>query len=516
MAKVFISYSSKDWVFVQHLVVSMRRRDIDVWIDRRKVLAGDMISTEISKGLQAADVFCVVLSPDARKSRWVELELAAALHRRAQQPNFRIIPLLYRSTSIPTLLAGLHHLDFRNKNALARQTALLHSSITGTDLDSSTIPQARVSGISQTDWARALSLALRCVADDRFNEEDAEHKRGGWSKSYAKRFHKLAFEGNTPKNVSPKDSITVTHWVVRGLHSLNRLVANRDLLKPDEVLLIGTLLSDARNYLHNHFHKGKAGLWYVKSQLDLSHHPDVRHSATFAKALVQYGGESYDRIRSALSYVLKCANDPTEYDHRVPTHAEILGCIELLTWRPELRTRGISTSRLAGARGVHEEGLLAVLRPIICPPSTLRRPALFFDPGAVDHMAPFYTWWALDAYGIALLSSKHPKARRAARAAIEGLLSFEQRLDDSSSGFPLTSGGPCDVGATAQIAEVLYRLDPKRHADLAQRSLRYIVRALVEPVHDVYFPYTLWALFTLAERIYLDGPGKKRPTSNNG
>jgi WD40 repeat protein len=93
-ASLMISYSRKDKVFVRQLhdgLVSRGFTTEDIWVDWEGIpLSADWMA-EITKGIQSANVFIFVISPDSVASEVCakELEIAA-------ESNKRFIPILYR------------------------------------------------------------------------------------------------------------------------------------------------------------------------------------------------------------------------------------------------------------------------------------------------------------------------------------------------------------------------------------------------------------------------------------
>jgi hypothetical protein len=68
-------------------------------------------------------------------------------------------------------------------------------------------------------------------------------------------------------------------------------------------------------------------------------------------------------------------------------------------------------------------------------------------------------------------------------------------MSDGSVGYPLSLNGPCDIGTSAQIGELLIRFQAEEHLERVQAVARYLhenisVDALSEYVHDDF----LWAV----------------------
>ncbi|GAB4578950.1 MAG: hypothetical protein Fur0022_16870 [Anaerolineales bacterium] len=90
--RVFISYSRRDKAFVQKIYEAIRARGgLDVWVDWENIpLTADWWS-EIERGIENADAFAFVISPDSLRSRVCGDEIQTAVNA-----NKRLIPILYR------------------------------------------------------------------------------------------------------------------------------------------------------------------------------------------------------------------------------------------------------------------------------------------------------------------------------------------------------------------------------------------------------------------------------------
>ena len=91
MAKVFISYSRLDQPFVKELNEALKNSDQDPWVDWQKIEIGTKWWTEIQKGIEAADTFVFVVSPNSVASKVCGDEVKHALRH-----GKRFIPILRR------------------------------------------------------------------------------------------------------------------------------------------------------------------------------------------------------------------------------------------------------------------------------------------------------------------------------------------------------------------------------------------------------------------------------------
>jgi len=69
MADVFISYSRKDKAFVQVLHQALAESKYDAWIDWQDISPTADWWAEIEGGIEAADAFLFVISPDSVTSK---------------------------------------------------------------------------------------------------------------------------------------------------------------------------------------------------------------------------------------------------------------------------------------------------------------------------------------------------------------------------------------------------------------------------------------------------------------
>lgn len=81
---VFISYSCKDKAFVKKLDTYLRKLNRDPWVDWDDIHKGEDWWTSIQRGIEEADTFIFVLSPDSLASSVCrdEIEYAAQYHKR--------------------------------------------------------------------------------------------------------------------------------------------------------------------------------------------------------------------------------------------------------------------------------------------------------------------------------------------------------------------------------------------------------------------------------------------------
>ena len=77
--KFFVTHSWKDIDFTKRLCDDLRANGLEGFLDAYSIKPGDMVSAEISHGLEACDIYVPILSHAALKSVWCEEEINAAI-----------------------------------------------------------------------------------------------------------------------------------------------------------------------------------------------------------------------------------------------------------------------------------------------------------------------------------------------------------------------------------------------------------------------------------------------------
>ncbi len=94
MADVFISYSRKDETFVRQLHAALAKAQRNVWVDWEDIPPTADWWREIQTGIEGADTFVFVISPDSARSEvcYNEVDYAYKNHK-------RIVPVVCRNPS---------------------------------------------------------------------------------------------------------------------------------------------------------------------------------------------------------------------------------------------------------------------------------------------------------------------------------------------------------------------------------------------------------------------------------
>ena len=107
---VFISYSRKDSDFVRKLNIALQNAGKTTWFDQESIAAGMKFEEELYRGINAADNFLFIISPNAVESSYCKTEI-----NYAQKQGKRLLTLLSTETlaeSLPSTLRSLNWIDF--------------------------------------------------------------------------------------------------------------------------------------------------------------------------------------------------------------------------------------------------------------------------------------------------------------------------------------------------------------------------------------------------------------------
>ena len=94
MSDVFISYSRRDIEFVRYLFDQLQAHDRQPWADWQDIPPTADWLAEIYRGIEAANTFLFVISPESVKSEICTLEIEHAV-----QHNKRLVPVVWQETA---------------------------------------------------------------------------------------------------------------------------------------------------------------------------------------------------------------------------------------------------------------------------------------------------------------------------------------------------------------------------------------------------------------------------------
>lgn len=116
--KIFISYASKDFEFVNNLSNALEKEGFDIWKDKDRIEGGDNYIGKIQEGLEESKIVLAVLSESSISSKWVKQEIHSILVEQINQQK-SIIPIILEDCKIPIFLKNIDSIDFRLDNKLA-------------------------------------------------------------------------------------------------------------------------------------------------------------------------------------------------------------------------------------------------------------------------------------------------------------------------------------------------------------------------------------------------------------
>ncbi len=122
---VFLSHNRQDKPRVRALAERLKEAGLQVWLDDWVIRPGDDIYLAIERGLEAARVQVLCLSPAALGSDWVALERSTVLFRDPSNAGRRFVPLLLADCTLPDALRRYKYVDFRQETPAAFEELLL-------------------------------------------------------------------------------------------------------------------------------------------------------------------------------------------------------------------------------------------------------------------------------------------------------------------------------------------------------------------------------------------------------
>lgn len=121
---VFLSHNTGDKPQVRRLAERLKKAGLRVWFDEWVIRPGDDIYLAIERGLEAARVQVLCLSPAALGSEWVDLERSTVLFRNPSNSQRRFIPLVLADCELPDTLRRYKYVDFREEAEAAFEELL--------------------------------------------------------------------------------------------------------------------------------------------------------------------------------------------------------------------------------------------------------------------------------------------------------------------------------------------------------------------------------------------------------
>jgi len=158
MAKLFVSYSRKDSVAARKLIEAFKSMGQEVWVDWEAIPPAVDWLEQIFRGIEEADAFIFMISPDSIASEVCKVEIGRAL-----QNNKRIIPIVLRDVNPKDTLEDIRKLNW----TFIRETDNLEEGLakvkTAIELDLDWLEEHRRLQVRALEWHRRKdpSLLLR-------------------------------------------------------------------------------------------------------------------------------------------------------------------------------------------------------------------------------------------------------------------------------------------------------------------------------------------------------------------
>jgi WD40 repeat protein len=129
--EAFISYSRRNKEFIQTLASALKKANREVWVDWEDIPQGAEWWKEIESGIEGANAFLFVITPDSMTSEVCAWELNHAIKH-----NKRLIPILHQEVEgeIPPQIAAINWIFFRESDDFDHAFASLLKTL-DTDLE---------------------------------------------------------------------------------------------------------------------------------------------------------------------------------------------------------------------------------------------------------------------------------------------------------------------------------------------------------------------------------------------
>lgn len=158
MTGIFISYSRKDSETAHKLMTAFKSIDMDVWVDWEDIPPAVGWLDQILQGIEAADAFIFLVSPDSVASEVCNVELEHA-HKNAK----RIIPIVVRDVDPKTTRSAIRDLNWIFMRANDDFDGALKKVEVAINLDVEWLQEHRRLQVRALEWDRKKdpSLLLR-------------------------------------------------------------------------------------------------------------------------------------------------------------------------------------------------------------------------------------------------------------------------------------------------------------------------------------------------------------------
>jgi WD40 repeat protein len=155
MAKLFVSYSRKDSVAARKLIESFKSLGNEVWVDWESIPPAVDWLEQIFRGIEEADAFIFMVSPDSIISEVCKVEIG-----RAVQNNKRIIPVVLRDVKPQDTIENIRKLNW----TFLRETDNLDEGLakvkTAIELDLDWLEEHNRLQVRALEWHRKKDVSL--------------------------------------------------------------------------------------------------------------------------------------------------------------------------------------------------------------------------------------------------------------------------------------------------------------------------------------------------------------------
>ena len=111
MPHIFISYARKDIDFAGKIVQALAEKDLDTWIDWKSIPKGEYWEQEIYRGIEEADAFLFLMSPDSVRSQMCSKEIGHAVEN-----SKRILPIVIRDADVANFHYEISRQEISKRN----------------------------------------------------------------------------------------------------------------------------------------------------------------------------------------------------------------------------------------------------------------------------------------------------------------------------------------------------------------------------------------------------------------
>ncbi|GAB1471165.1 hypothetical protein MASR2M66_20430 [Chloroflexota bacterium] len=161
MTGIFVSYSRKDAIIANKIIKVFESIDLDVWVDWEDIPPASGWLDQIFQGIEQADAFIFLISPDSITSEVCKVEL---LH--AQKNAKRIIPIVIRQVdpkSIELFIRDLNWIFIQDVDDFNDWTEKIKVAI---NLDVDWLREHRLLQVRALDWDRKKDSSLLLRGSD--------------------------------------------------------------------------------------------------------------------------------------------------------------------------------------------------------------------------------------------------------------------------------------------------------------------------------------------------------------